>query len=130
MRPYEKIIVDAVIGNFSENIQRLLRSQLKQKYFVERSNERINVFRFYGANNRLSIQDPNFDDMLINVQIDVDGKVQTAHVTFYKGYVFSIEFKKPGSFYVGKKINVRDIQTGNPDQAYTIGINRIEHGKE
>ena len=130
MQPYEKTVVDAVICSFSESIRSLLRAQLEQKYFVERIPAgRINVLRFRNIDSGLRIQDPEFSDLLVNAQIVVDGKMQTAHVTFYKGYIFSIEFKKPGSFYAGKKVTVLDITPGKPNQTYTRAIDRLEHGR-
>jgi len=102
---------------------------MAQKYFIERTNKRINVFRFYTPNDALKVQEPEFSDMLVNVQIAVDGKKQTAHVTFYKGYLFSIELKKPGKEYAGKKITAQNVTTGNPGQSYTRAIDRREHGR-
>ena len=131
LRPYERTIVDAVIDSFSQSIQALLLAQLQQKYFVERIPAgRINVFRFYNPDGALKIQDAKFSDLLMNVQIDVDGEEQVAHATFYKGYIFSIEFKKPGRYYSGKKVTVRDVRPGKPNQTYTRAIDRFEHGRD
>jgi hypothetical protein len=109
----------------------VLRSQLNQKYFVERVPAgRINVFRFYQDQSERQIEDPAFSDMLLNVRITVDGREQTAHVTFRKGCIFSLEFKKPGDFYDGKSLTVLDVKPGTPSQTYTRAIDRMEHGAD
>jgi hypothetical protein len=126
---HEKALVDAVIGTLPTNVQLLVRMQLEQDFFVERTNRRVGVIRPYNADEALRIPDPPFADCLVNVRVSVDGKPQTEHVTFYKGYIFSIELRKPSKFYEGKNIAIVDVKLGKPSQTYTTAIDRVEHGK-
>lgn len=110
LRPREQVIVDAVLDSLAPHLRELVRTQLKQNFFVDRSSERVFVLWFYERNNTLRILDREFEDRLLKVKIEVDGRTQNTHVTFYKGYIFSIEFKKPAKFYAGKKVTVRGVQ--------------------
>jgi len=112
-----------------ERARKLVGQQLAQRYFIERSNNRINRFSFYDPNDDLRVPDEAFSDLLIKVKFRVDGRRQTAHVTFYKGNLFSIEFKKPGKFYLGKNLEIGDVEIGKPSQSFTRAIDRLEHGK-
>jgi len=128
LRTYESKIIDAVIESLDEDIKPIALSQLGGNYFIERIPKgRINVFRFYSKESISKISDSKFSDLLINITINVDGKKEVAHVTFYKGYFFSIEFKNPGKFYIDKKIETLDVKIGKDNQSYTVDIDRIEH---
>ena len=59
----------------------------------------------------------------------VDGRTQQAHVTFYRGRIHCLEFKKPLKFYEGKDVSFGAVTEGNPKQSYTGAIDRYEHGK-
>lgn len=84
----------------------MVQRQLAQSFFVERmSRGRINVLRYYENDPSLAIGDPQFADYLFKVRLELDGAGQTAHVTFYKGWLFSVEFKKPGRFFARKEIS-------------------------
>jgi hypothetical protein len=56
---------------------------------------RIDILRFYRVDESLKIREEDFSDKLFKVRMTVDGRSQTAHVTFYKGHIFSVEFKNP-----------------------------------
>ncbi len=126
---HESIILNAVIDSLDGEVQLLVKTQLEQKFFVQRiPNGMINIFHFYSQDDSLAIIDPDFSDLLFNVYMIVEGKKQIAHVTFYKGYLFSIEFRKAKSFYLKKEILVKKITIGKPNESHTVSINRLEHG--
>jgi hypothetical protein len=75
-----------------------------------------------------TISNPEFLDLLLRVQVLVDGRKKFAHVTFYKGYLFSIELKQPGRSYAGKELVTLNVGRGNPKQTYTRAIDCLEHG--
>jgi hypothetical protein len=131
LRSSERIVLEAAISALEPTLQSQVRTQLQHKYFVERTSvgKRIVVLRFYAANPELRIADPDFDDLLLKVRISVDGAKQSSHVTFYKGYIFSIEFKKPQAFYEGKQLHVLDVIRGRPNDSFTRAIDRREHGR-
>ena len=129
LRPLEKLVIDAVINELSPPTAGLVRRQLEQPLFIERIPAgRINVLRYYRLDESLRISEADFSDKLFKVRIAVDGNGQTAHVTFYEGYIFSVEFKNPSRFYVGKKIELRGVATGAPGHSYTREIDEAEHG--
>ena len=129
LRTLEKLVIDAVTAELPDSIAILVRRQLEQPFFIERIPAgRINVFRFYHVNESLRIREEDFSDKLFKVRITVDGVSQTAHVTFYKGHIFSVEFKNPSRFYVGKKIELRSVAAGAPKHSYTREIDEAEHG--
>jgi hypothetical protein len=132
MTALETKCVDAAMSHLPEAVRDLVRAQLRQPFFVERIPAgRINVFRFYSPDPGLRIPDPAFLDSLVNVRLVVDGKPQVAHVTFYKGYVFSVELKKPAKYYVGKTVIVVEVTTGRSgESSYTRALDRAEHGRD
>lgn len=130
IKEHERLILDAALGELDANVRELAGRQLEQSYFVERaSHGRINVIRFYDPAAALRIPGDDFSDLLVQVKVNVDKRQQTAHVTFYKGLLFSVEFKKPGKFYAGKNLETGSVSIGQPSQSYTQGIDRLEHGK-
>ena len=129
IKAHEKLVLDAALGELDGNARALLIWQLEQSFFVERaSGGRINIIRFYDPAAGLRVPGDDFANLLAKVKVKVDGRQQTAHVTFYKGLLFSIEFKKPGKFYAGKDLVADDVLIGKPSQSYTQGIDRLEHG--
>ena len=113
-----------------EDDQKVIGDQLSQAFFVERIPAgRINIIRFYEPDKKLALSDPMFSDLLIKVRMLVAGVEQVAHVMFYKGYIFSIEFKKPGKWFVGKAIAINEVKPDSPNETYTTEIDRIEHGQ-
>jgi hypothetical protein len=128
---HERVVAEAAIRSFPEDIQRLQSAQLQQRYFVERIPKgRINVLRYYSPDEALRIEDPRFSDMLVVVRVAVDGREQNAHITFSEGYLFSIEFRKEAAFYAGRSLEIRDVKIGNRAQSYTRAIDRLEHGSD
>lgn len=129
LRPLEEVVIEAVINDLSASIATLVRRQLGQAFFVERIPAgRINVLRFYRIDDSVRIREPGFSDKLFKVGLVVDGRNETAHVTFYEGHIFSVEFKHPSRFYAGKKIEIRSVAAGAPENTYTREIDEAEHG--
>lgn len=127
----ERVIVEAAIGFFPSEIQERLRKQLARPFFVERSGSggRIHVLRRYGDLDELKVGAAEFADLLVIVRIAVDGKEENAHVTFYKGFLFSIEFRRPSSVYLKKSLAVKSVRLGKTKQSFTNAIDRLEHGR-
>jgi hypothetical protein len=88
------------------------------------------VLRFYEPDSRFALAQPEFLDRLAKVQMEIDGHRQNAHVTFYKGYIFAVEFKKTRRFYAGKHIVIGGVSPGKPGDSYTRSIDRLEHGRD
>jgi len=129
MLPTEVTITKSVLNYFDENISNLLEKQLSTDFFMERIPDgRINIFRFYSFDDNLRISLQEFSDLLIKVGLLVDGKREVAQVSFYNGYIFSIELKQPRKFYVDKQIEINGIETGLPEDSYTNEIDKAEHG--
>lgn len=129
IKAHEKSVLNAALGELDEDARELAGRQLARSFFVERtSGGRINIIRFYDPVAELRLPSDDFSDLLVKVKVKVDGRQQTAHVTFYKGLLFSVEFRKPGKFYAGKELETVDVSIGKPSQSYTHGIDRLEHG--
>lgn len=128
LRPYESQIMDAVVNTLAKNIRPLVEAQLKQRFFIDRiATGRINVFRYYSADDALKITDTEYNDLLIKVEMCVDEIKQNAHVTFYEGYLYSIEFTRSSNLYVGKEIKIGGVKHGKPNQIFKRTINSLEH---
>jgi hypothetical protein len=132
LKNHEKIVLDAALNALEPNIRSIMEKQLSQDYFVDRISpgKRIVTFRFYEKDKSLIINDKEYSDLLLKVEIIIDGKKQTAHATFYNGYIYGLEFKKPYKFYKDKEINVGGVKIGKSGDTYTRVIDRAEHGKE
>ncbi len=127
---HESAVLNAALSKMDDETRTSIERQLGQSCFIERMPDgRINIFRFYGPKDGLRVPKPEFADLLIKVKLRVDEKQQIAHVTFYKGYLFSVEFKKPSRFFVGKDLVVGEVEIGRLRQSYTQEIDRFEHGK-
>lgn len=128
LRPHEKIVVSAVTGTLPEQVRQKCEAQLNARHFVERSNARINVIRLGAPDEGLKIPDPEFEDALFKVRAKVGTKTETMNVTFYEGFLFSVETRRPGKSYVNQSISVLDVQKGKPKETLTRPIDRAEHG--
>lgn len=129
MLPHEAVIAKSVLNSFEENVSKLVEKQLSTDFFMERIPDgRINVFRFYRFDENIRISLQEFSDLMIKISLLVDGKREVAQVSFYNGYIFSIELKHPRKFYVNKAIEIRDISTGLPEESYANEIDKAEHG--
>jgi hypothetical protein len=125
----ERLVVTAAIRLFSPHIQETLYAQLRQRFFVERVNRHIPVLRYYARNEDLRVTDQSFSDLLVVVPLSVDDANEKAHVTFYEGFLFSLEFRHKPSFYAGRLLSVGEARLGRPRQTYTRAIDRLEHGR-
>jgi len=126
---HEKKILDACLSFVPEDVQTHVRNQMASGFFLERMTDgRINVIRLHEKPKEVAIKDAEFEDALYKVRVEVDGEKLTVNVTFYKGFIFSIETKKPTKFFRGKDILIHNVAKGKSKETYTAVIDRSEHG--
>lgn len=133
LRPHERIVIEAVVDTLPEPSQGLLRSQLKQTLFVQRSHKQICRLRFYTApylQDRRAVEGEEYSTKVIDVQIDVEGRSEVAQVEFFGGRVDSIQFKRPAAHYVGKSLRVTGTRLGKASRSHAAAIDRHEHGRQ
>lgn len=133
LRPHERVAIEAAVDCLPEQAQALLRSQLAGTMFVQRSHKQISRPRFYTepyCPDRRAIEDPEYSDKMIDVQIDVEGVKQMIHVDFLRARVDTIQFKRPAKFYVGKNLKVMGVRPGKRGRTHAEAIDRLEHGRE
>jgi hypothetical protein len=133
LRPHERMVIEAAIDFLPEDAQALLRSQMKETTFVQRSHKQICWPRFYARPylpDRRAIEDLEYYKKLIEVQLDVEGAKEVAHVEFFRGRVDTIQFKRPGTYYAGKKLKVIGTRPGKLARSHAAAIDRREHGTE
>ena len=131
LRPLHQAVINRLLTCLDSSTSSKIRSQLEQKYFMQFIPEgRINTFFFKNLSDDLLISDPAFQDCLFKVEVFADGRKQRAQVTFYKGRIFSVEFKKPHKFFVGKDIKIGSVTLGKPKDTFTAVIDRAAHGQE
>lgn len=133
LRPHERIVLEAAIDFLPENAQALLRSQLSETTFVQRSHKQISHPRFYTGFYRLDrrgIEDLEYSHKVIDVQIDVEGAKQIANVEFFQGCVGIITFKRPAAYYAGKALKVMGVRPGKLGRTHAAALDRLEHGKQ
>lgn len=133
LRPHERIVLEAAVASLPNDKQIILRTQLGQKMFVQRSHGQICRPRFYSAfyvRNKKTTEDDDLSNKVINIQISVDGENQNAQVEFFQGRIDSIQFKRPSKFYIGKEVKVIGVKLGNTSLTHAAAIDRCEHGRE
>lgn len=133
LRPIQQQLLDAFLPSLEPELRDLVEQQLKQPFYMQFWNDgRISPFFFKNFNlpRELRIPHPEFADRLYKVALFVDGRKQQAHVTFYKGRIHCLEFRKPFKFYEGKDIRFGEVTVGKPKQSYTGALDRLEHGKD
>jgi len=133
LRPHERVVLDAAISSFSDDIQMQLLTQIKQLMFIQRSHSQIIRPRFYSifyVKDQAKIENEELAHMILNVQISVDGEKQNSHVEFFQGRIDSIQFKQPGKFYMGKAVSVIGIKIGKLNFSHAAAIDRCEHGRK
>jgi hypothetical protein len=131
LRTLHQAVIDKLLTFLDAEKSSKIRTQLEQKYFMQFIPDgRINTFFFDNLPNNLLIDDSAFQDCLFKVEVFVDGRKQHAHVTFVKGRIFSVEFKKPHKFFVGKYIKIGSVSPGRPNDTFTAIIDRAAHGRE
>jgi hypothetical protein len=131
LRPLHQQVIDKLLAYLDHGQSDKIRSQLEQKYFMQFIPEgRINTFFFNNLPDTLLISHPGFQDGLFKIEVFVDGRKQHAQITFYKGRIFSVEFKKPHKFFTGKDIEIGSVTSGQPKNTFTAAIDRAEHGRE
>jgi hypothetical protein len=131
--PLQQLLLNAFLPTLNAEIHSIIEQQLSKPYKISFFNDgRISPFYFKNPKltPELLIPDPAFSDRLYKVEMFVDGLKQHAHVTFFEGRIFSIEFKKPFSFYKGKDIRFGVVTLGNSKGSFTESMDRHEHGKD
>ena len=122
------VVLKAVLAVLDRESSELITKQLEEPLFIERNHRgRINILRFYRVDEMLRIADPKFRDLLVRVKLSQKGVVEWAHVTFYKGRLFSIEFKNSGHFYEDSEIEIETVEVGNAGASYAHEIDKAEH---
>jgi hypothetical protein len=133
LRPHERIVLEAAIDFLPENAKALMRSQLSETIFVQRSHKQISHPRFYTSFYRLdrrAIEDLEYSHKIIDVQIDVEGANEVAQVEFFQGRVDIIVFKRSAAYYAGKKLKVMGARPGKLARSHARAIDRREHGTQ
>jgi hypothetical protein len=118
----------AAIDFLPNEVASFCRNQIDSRFRIDRSNPRMNVIAVGQFPSALKIPLPSFEDALFRVRLTVNGRRETANVTFYKGFVFSVETKQYRKFYKDKEVEVTDVAEGKPKQSITRAIDRREHG--
>ena len=131
LRPIQQQLLNVFVPTLEPNIQLVVERQLKESFYMQFwHGGRISPFFFRDPKlpPELRLPDPAFADRLYKIEMFVDGRKQHAHVTFYQGRIFSLEFKKPFKFYKGKDVRFGAVTLGKPKQTLTNAIDRREHG--
>lgn len=132
LHPRERIVIDAMIDVLPEDAKGLLRSQLNETMFVQRTHKQISRPRFYRVpylRDLRVIEDTDYSQKIIDVQVDVDGVNEVVNVEFFQGRIDSIQFKRPASYYVGKRLKVTGTKLGKSNLSHAAAIDRGEHGR-
>ncbi|WP_299506392.1 hypothetical protein [uncultured Roseobacter sp.] len=128
--PHEEAILMSAFEVLPPEARELLHQQISRDFFVERTNKRINVLRFYDAHSDLRINDPDFEDKWLRVHMRVNGKKEISNVNIYHGFIFSIEIRSPKKTYTGAQIRIEKVDQEEADKSYTKSIDRLEHGRD
>ena len=129
LKLHEKIIIDAVVQSIESNVRSLIYKQLSLPLFVERSNPRIIALHLKDWPDELRITAPQFSDALYKVRLSVSGKRETANITFFNGFISTIETKNHWKTYQGKTLEILKVEESFSNQSMAIAIDRQEHGK-
>ncbi len=131
LRAHERAVLEAAFASLPNDSQISLPAKLNQIIFVQRSHKQISLPRFYSSPyvpDQSSVVSGDLSNGLLSVQLEVEGKKQSAHVEFFQGRVWSVQFKNPAKFYAGKVVNVLGVKPGNPRLLHAVAIDRSEHG--
>lgn len=133
LKPLQKKLLEAFLPTLEPAFRVLIERQLSQPFKVSFWHHgKVSPFFFENPKlePQLLIPDREFFERLYKVEMFVDGRKQYAHVIFYKGRIFSLEFKQPLKFYEGKDIRFGAAKVGTPKQSLSAAIDRREHGKD
>lgn len=126
---HEKDVIEKALSIFSVDVACAVNNKIKEGIFVDRMlSGKICVIRYYGEKDSHLIKNKIFDDLLVKVRLVVGGSSDVANVIFYRGSLFSVEFKNPSSFYIKNDVEICSAMLGNPKDSYTEAIDRQEHG--
>lgn len=132
-RPHEKVVLKAALDSLPDHDKSLLYSQIHGLKFVQRSHRQIARPRFYRGLYQWDlrkIEHSNQSEMIIEVQLDVEGHREVAQVEFFQGRVDTIQFKRSAKFYKGKDMNVVSAGPGKLSNSIALEIDRQEHGTQ
>lgn len=133
MRPLHRQLLDAFLPSLDADLRAVVERQIAQPFYMQFWNQgRINPFFFTPLEMEpaLRIADPAFVDRPYKVELYVDGRKQHAHVTFFEGRIFSVEFKKPSKFYKVKEIRFGAVTLGKPKHSMGAVLDRYAHGRD
>jgi hypothetical protein len=125
---HEEFILNAAINSCDPEAKSVLQQQLLRDFFVEKTNKRINVFRFHYARDEMRLSRPEFQDMWLRVNLLVNGKKEVSNVNIYCGLIFSFETRSPKEAYNGADLEVWSVDIGDGAKSLTKAIDRQEHG--
>ncbi|WP_162267096.1 hypothetical protein [Luteimonas abyssi] len=129
LRPYELLVIEEALGVMDEADASVVRSNLNGIFVDRMSSGRICVIRYPRDRHLVKLAESSYDDMLIEVTVAVEGRKEVAHVTFYRGLLFSVEFKKAGRWYKRKSVKVIGAVRGLVQSSYSNQIDKAEHGR-
>jgi hypothetical protein len=133
LRPHEEKVLIAAFSFFDDEIQKCLHGLLSCRIFVQRSNKKVSLPRFYCrlyVRSARPLSGLEFEDNVINVRIAVRGKTEIAQVAFFCGGIESIQFKEKPEYYSSQVVQIVSVFKGNPDATHAAARDRMEHGKE
>ena len=124
-------VIEYFLGTRKPSEAAKIRDQLAQPFLQRTYNQgRISPIYHYMLDPDSLHEGEEYRDSLFQVEMQVDGKKQRSHVTFFQGRLFSVELPKPLKFYKGKSIVFGDVKPGKTSQSITRAINRLEHGRD
>ncbi|MEL6370286.1 MAG: hypothetical protein AAFR03_06170 [Pseudomonadota bacterium] len=128
---HEEAMVNACIESLPDSAAQSVKRQLKSGFFVERIPDgRVNRIFPRRKDRAMAIELPGFEDCLYKVRFETDGEKMTGHVTFYDGFIYSVEFKKPKKYFKNKAINILRVSKGRSKDSVAEILDRAEHGRE
>ncbi|MBK8631690.1 MAG: hypothetical protein IPN84_16315 [Sphingomonadales bacterium] len=131
IRPIHQDLLNKFLPTLEDEIQLVVVNQLEQPFYMQFNDGMVSIFYFddFNLSPSLRISHPEFRDRLYKIEMFVDGRKEWAHITFYKGRIFSIEFKNNFKFYKNKDVIFGAVVLGKSKQSYAGAIDRLEHGK-
>lgn len=127
LRANEVKLINALIDYLPSPVGVSVKNQLEKRPFIERSSKQIVLIRANEVAIASVIDDPEYDDALFIVEHTLDGIPKIANVTFYKGFIFSIELPTSIMKYQSSEVKVLAVRKGKANQTLTQKIDQAEH---
>ena len=127
---HERTILDSVISHVEKEVALKIEKQLSSRFYIDRSNPRMNVISVGQFSSDISIDDINYEDLLFKVTFFVDDKNSSANVTFYKRFLFSVETRLTRKSLIGKVIQIKKVSLGSKNRSLSLSLDRLEHGND